>query len=163
MSILHLPKATSMPSFSGALSALSKSLGLSIMKRVCKADNHLLKSLTCFWILLECCLALPYTCSQFGPMGHSKQGSGGGGRHLSKSGLKLISYNTNQTSLPFSHSYWWSSFLSTAHDDSLFPPGSSVAEQRGREAQETWNPALALLGYLTGASSLLFRPQFLHL
>ena len=68
-----------MSSFSGALSALSKSLDLSIMKRVCKADNHLLKSLTCFWILLECRLALPYTCSQFGPMGHSKQGSGGGG------------------------------------------------------------------------------------
>ena len=31
-------------------------------------------------------------------MGHGKQGAGGGGRHLSKSGLKLISYNTNQTS-----------------------------------------------------------------
>ena len=92
---------------------------LSIMQRVCKAADHLLKSFTCFWILLWCRLALPYSCSQFGPMGHSEQGSGGGGRHLSKSGLKQISYNTNQTSLPFSHNYWWFSFLSTVLDDSV--------------------------------------------
>ena len=40
------------PSFLVALSALSNHLALSVKKRVCKADNHLLKSSICLWILL---------------------------------------------------------------------------------------------------------------